>query len=131
MRVSSDEHPNRRRPMATTKRAAKGGEFGANGEWYEGGKFINTIPENQKREGGRRPAKARKVQVGPFRWESNDGTRVAIFGMVGAQAQYVDRYAAKLEIEPSPAGVAYYGDEYHGHKVADLCARWNAGELWV
>jgi hypothetical protein len=33
-----------------TKRAAKGGEMGANGEWYEGGKFINTVPENRKRE---------------------------------------------------------------------------------
>ena len=117
--------------MSTTKRAAKGGEFGANGEWYEGGKFINTIPENQKKEGGRRPAKARNVQVGPFRWESNDGTRVAIFGMVGAQAEYVDRYNVAAGIRPSAAGVAYYGDEYHGHKVADLCERYNAGELWV
>jgi hypothetical protein len=114
-----------------TKRAAKGGEIGANGEFYEGGKFINTIPENSKKEGSHPKAKARKVQVAPYRWESNDGTKVAIFAMVGAQAQYVDRYAAKLEIEPSPAGVAYYGDDFHGHKVADLCARWNAGELWV
>ena len=114
-----------------TKRAAKGGEVGANGEFYEGGKFINTIPENRKKEGGRRPAKARKVQVGPYRWESNEGTRVAIFGMVGAQAQYVNRYAADLKIEPSPAGVAYYGADYHGHQGADLCARWNAGELWA
>lgn len=26
----------------TQRRAQKGGEFGANGEWYEGGKFIAT-----------------------------------------------------------------------------------------
>ena len=113
-----------------TKRAAAGGEFGANGEWYEGGKFINTIPENQKKEGSRK-AKPRRVQVGPRQWETTDGTRVAIFGMVGAQARYIDRYAADLKIEPNQSGVAHYGDEYHGHKVADLCARWNAGELWV
>lgn len=31
-------------------RAAKGGETGANGEWYEGGKFIATTPETKKGE---------------------------------------------------------------------------------
>jgi len=40
----------KRDTIMATKRAAKGGEMGANGEWYEGGKFINTVPENRKRE---------------------------------------------------------------------------------
>ena len=31
--------------ITTQKRAAKGGEFGANGEFYTGGKFINTVEE--------------------------------------------------------------------------------------
>ena len=38
--------------METThSRAKKGGEFGANGEWYEGGKFIATTesPKQHKR----------------------------------------------------------------------------------
>ena len=35
---------------ATHSRAKAGGEYGANGEWYEGGKFINTVPENAKRQ---------------------------------------------------------------------------------
>lgn len=34
--------------MAITKRAPKGGAIGANGEFYEGGKFINTVPKNAK-----------------------------------------------------------------------------------
>ncbi len=33
-------------PYAKTKRQAKaGGERGANGEWYEGGQFICTVPD--------------------------------------------------------------------------------------
>ena len=34
--------------FTTQKRAAKGGEIGANGEFYAGGKFINTVEENSK-----------------------------------------------------------------------------------
>lgn len=45
-------------------RAAKGGQFGANGEWYSGGKFIATTDHPK----GCKPARkgcARRVQVGP------------------------------------------------------------------
>lgn len=56
-----------------TKRAAKGGEYGANGEFYEGGKFINSIPENPKKEGSAPKAKPRKKQVEPFKpWVLTD-----------------------------------------------------------
>lgn len=50
------------------KRAKVGGEYGANGEFYEGGKFINTIAENQKKEGST-AKKARKVEIAPYKWE--------------------------------------------------------------
>lgn len=115
----------------TTKRATKGGEFGANGEWYEGGKFINTVAENRKKEGSTK-GKARKMQFAPYQWGfAPEGKSFAIFTMVGAQAQWIDRYNPELGICPNAAGVAYYGDEFHGVKVAELCDRFNAGERWM
>ena len=51
--------------MSATQRAKKGGEFGANGEWYEGGKFINTVRENRKREGSTASTTSKEIaQVG-------------------------------------------------------------------
>ena len=46
-------------------RAKKGGEYGANGEWYEGGKFIAKTerPKSQPRA-----ARPRKVEVEPCLW---------------------------------------------------------------
>lgn len=51
------------------RRAAKGGEYGANGEFYDGGKFLNTIQENGKQEKKRKKPTGRR-EVAPFVWES-------------------------------------------------------------
>jgi hypothetical protein len=110
----------------TQKRAKTGGEFGANGDWYEGGKFIATTEQPKGKPAAR---KARRVQVEPYTWVESDG--VAIFGMVGTQAEYIDRYNPKAGIRPNVAGCNYYGSEYHGQPVAALCERFNNGERWV
>ena len=117
--------------MKTTKRAAKGGEFGANGEWYEGGKFINTIPENRKREGSsaRRP---HKIQIEPYKWVEVTGDEKAIFSIVGTGAGWIDRNDPAKGIEPyMPAfrnGVMYNGTTLE--EVQILCDRYNAGERY-
>ena len=51
-----------------TIRAPKGGALGANGEWYEGGKFIATTdhPKGQKQ---RKSSKIRKVEIEPYVYE--------------------------------------------------------------
>ena len=116
---------------ATTKQAKTGGEFGANGEWYEGGRFINTIPENQKVNGGRK-AKPRKVQIEPGVWvEVVPTTQTPLFQMVGTQAEYIDRNSPAAGIRPSPAGLRYYGSTFCGRPVAEQCDRYNAGGRWV
>lgn len=69
--------------MSTQRRAKSGGETGANGEWYDGGKFI-AMRDNPKRAG--RSAKAtRKVEVEPWKWElpPEEGMR-PIYGRMGA-----------------------------------------------
>jgi hypothetical protein len=109
-------------------RANKGGEIGANGEFYKGGRFINTIAENAKKEGSK-PRKPRKVQIAPYVWVVSDAA--PLFGMVGTVAGYIDRSNPALGIKPDAAGVAYYGDDYHGRTVAEQCDRYNAGERWA
>lgn len=47
--------------------AKKGGEFGANGEWYKGGSFINTVPENPKGI-AKAKKKSGKKQIFPYQW---------------------------------------------------------------
>jgi len=111
----------------TTKRASKGGEFGANGEWYEGGKFINTFPENRKKEGSQ-PRKERKVQIEPYMWVVSN--QRPLFRIVGAGAIYIDRNNPKLGIMSfMPAfngGVMYNGMTIE--EVKSICERYNAGE---
>lgn len=114
-----------------TKRAAKGGEFGANGEWYEGGKFINTIPENRKREGSlaRRP---RKIQIEPYKWVEVTGDERAIFSIVGTGAAWIDRRDHTKGIAPYLPAFRN-GTTYTGMTLAEvqiLCDRYNAGERY-
>jgi hypothetical protein len=115
----------------TQKRASVGGEFGANGEWYEGGRFINTVPENAKKHGSvaRKP---RKIQIEPYVWVEVTGDERAIFSVVGAGAAYIDRYDPSKGIAPyMPScrnGVMYGGETLA--EMQTLCDRYNAGERY-
>jgi hypothetical protein len=117
--------------MATTtqKRAAKGGEFGANGAWYEGGKFINTIEENGKRQVKKR-SKARKVQVKPYVWVESD--KQPLFSMVGDVADYVDRYDRNCDkIKPfMPVFLSGQKTSMTLEECQAACDRYNDGELF-
>lgn len=119
--------------MTNTKRAAKGGEFGANGEWYEGGKFINTVPENRKKEGSKPKGKPRKVQIEPYVWAfPPEGKTRALFSVVGGGAEYIDRRDPSKGIRPyAPAfsnGVMFNGETIE--EVQSICDRYNSGERW-
>ena len=116
----------------TTKRATKGGEFGANGEWYEGGKFINTIPENRKREGSI-PKRSHKQEVAPYVWE------VAPEGMNSLYRKFAGLFGKVIN------GVAILTDGGNGDRLPEILNyvgktqeeaqsiidRWNAGERWM
>lgn len=116
--------------MATTKRAAKGGEYGANGEWYEGGNFINTVPENRKKEGSATKGKVRKVQVGPFEWavQPAAGTEPLFVGAVGGV--FADARGNRRPL----SGVSDQALNYLGMTREELAARVERhanGERWV
>ena len=113
-----------------TKRAAAGGEFGANGEWYEGGKFINTIPENSKKEGSHKKAKVRKVQVGPFEWavQPTPDARPIYIGAIGGV--FADKFGRRQPIEAvNDTALRYIG--VTREELADRIARHAAGERWM
>jgi hypothetical protein len=115
--------------VKTQKRAAKGGEFGANGEWYEGGKFINTIEENGKREVKKQANKVRKVQVRPYVWVESD--KRPLMQMVGIGAQWIDRWNPEKGIKPF---MPYFESGYPTWMTLEecqaACDRYNAGELF-
>lgn len=114
-----------------TQRAAKGGQIGANGEWYEGGKFINTIPENGKKEGSRR-SKPRKVEIEPYVWVyPPEGRTQSIYRAVAGIYGSVDK-AGVMQLRTDdrlPGTLQYFKTTLE--EVQALIARYNAGERWV
>ena len=118
----------------TTKRAVKGGEFGANGEWYEGGKFINTVEQNAKRHGSApKAAKLRKVQIKPYVWVMQEAEgQKPLFSLVGTGCIMIN---GRMEVY-MPAFEAPYGGVgfCYGVSLAEMqtyCDRFNAGEVWM
>ena len=109
-------------------RAKKGGEYGANGEWYEGGKFINTIPENRKREGSG-PKGTGKQEIAPCVWEvAPEGMR-SIYKQVAGICGKLDHKSGTFTYSANPQILAYIG------KTAEECQTlidlYNAGQRWV
>lgn len=110
----------------TTKQAVKGGEFGANGEWYEGGRFINTIPENAKKEGSH-PRKPSKVEIAPYEWVLQpEGKRSIYRAFAGIFGKVVN---GRLEVLCNDQVLAYTGTSREAAQA--LADRWNAGERWM
>lgn len=110
----------------TTKRAKAGGEVGANGEWYEGGKFLNTVPGNRKREGSVKRGSG-KQEIAPYTWEvSPEGKRSLYRQFAGVFGKVIDGVAVLVCSEQT---LAYFGTTRDA--AQNLIDRWNAGERWV
>lgn len=113
----------------TTKRAKAGGEYGANGEWYEGGKFINTVPENAKRYGST-PKGSGKQEIEPYRWEiPPDANSVSLFRKIAGIIGRYDRRTARFVYAGTPRILAWVG--MTEQQAKDLIERYNAGERWT
>ncbi len=111
----------------TQKRAAVGGEFGANGEWYEGGKFINTVEENAKRQVKR---SSRKEQIAPYKWEVVPEGMQSIFDY--ACGEFCCIVGGKLVVRTDEhADNAFSYFRTSRAFVQSLCERWNNGDRWM
>ena len=109
-----------------TKRAAVGGEFGANGEWYEGGKFINTVPENSKRSGSAKRGQGKR-EIAPYVWEiaPEPNMRSLYRQFAGVFGIVIDGVAV---VRCHQQTLNYFGRTIE--EVSDMIQRWNAGQRW-
>jgi hypothetical protein len=130
---SSERHNEQRNATmkTNTKRAAKGGEVGANGEWYEGGKFINTIPENRKKEGSK-PRTTGKREVAPYVWivPPTDCSGISLYRQFAGAWGRIENGVAIFDNRVDVKHVT----KFFGHTIESAQAildRWNAGERWM
>ena len=118
--------------MSTThSRAKAGGEFGANGEWYDGGKFINTVPENAKRAAKEAKKATRKQEVENYKWEVAPvaGQRALYPMMAGMEISNRNRENPPFTFNPDLRG-DLATPEFIAIRKARIAA-FNAGERWV
>ena len=115
----------------THSRAKAGGELGANGEWYEGGKFINTVAKNAKRAAKEANASSRKQNVNAGVWEvAPVAGKLALFPMLsGMEIPNRDRSNWQFTFNPDLRG-AIATVEFIAIRKARIAA-FNAGERWV
>ena len=111
-----------------TKRAQQGGELGANGEFYRGGQFLNTIEENPKREGSR-PKGTRKREIAPYVWEVQPTPESrSIYTMIAGIYGRTNR-DGQMELDINPVTLAFYHDDEA--TIRDMATRYNSGQRWV
>jgi len=119
--------------MTTTQQRAKvGGEFGANGDWYEGGKFINTVPENSKKKGSGAKGTG-KQEIAPYVWEvAPEGKRSLYRQFAGAFGKVINGVAILTDGGNGDRLLAilkYMGKTHE--QATDVINRWNNGERWI
>lgn len=104
------------------QRAKAGGEIGANGEFYEGGKFIATT-DHAKRKSAAKRATGRQ-QVEPGKWE------VPPTGMRSIYSRWSGLWSnagsGRVMLNPS-ANADYWGADQL-QQAAAWAAKYNAGE---
>lgn len=116
-----------------TIKAKKGGEFGANGEFYKGGQWLNTVEENPKSSTiGRQANKVKKIEVAPYVWQEVEASKVpyCIYTRLSGAVKFYES-AFKLrdwKVDRSTANIGYF--EYAGideTKFNELCDLFDNG----
>jgi len=114
----------------THQRAPQGGAFGANGAWYEGGEFINTVSANEKRAAKAAQTANRKQEIEPFVWAVPP---------VAGQMSLLRRFAGVFGNIDQSSGVAYVSCkqltlDYYRTTLAEVQTwvdAYNAGGRWL
>jgi hypothetical protein len=108
----------------TQLRAAKGGEIGANGEFYEGGKFI-ARSDRSKKLGSKKPTGRREIEFGV--WVDGVEGKLTLWSVL-----------AGIEIWNRDQNTFSFNANLRGHFADDDCVSqrnawiqsWNKGERW-
>jgi hypothetical protein len=118
--------------MEHKTRAAKGGEYGLNGQFYNGGEFLPSSAFTAKGEFSSnrksQPWKPSKKEVAPYKWEVQpaEGAQ-SIYGIIaGVFGKVID---GKFQINTNEKTLNYFHKTIE--EVEELSARWNNGERWI
>lgn len=113
--------------MPTKKQAKKGGELGANGEWYKGGSFINTIPENPKNH-QKTLKSSHKQEIEPYVWEVNSNVELNSLyrQLAGIFAKLKD---GKMIFCANDQVLKYYNKTQE--EIDNMIEKYNNGIRWV
>jgi len=111
--------------MTTHSRAKKGGEYGANGEWYEGGKFIATTdrPKSAVKIRG-----SRKIEIEPRVWV--ESTEASIYNAIKWDVKIVNNVATTHSMSFRGHDGVLCSDQ-HISTVKNLIEKYNRGERWI
>lgn len=124
--------------MDVTTRAKKGGEYGVNGEFYNGGEFLPSSPYTVK---GATKAEAkritRKQEIAPYCWKVAPNGEQSIWSCIRSLVYFVEstysKEAGKTGIV-APVSFSWKGmgwTEQGYNEFKQLVERWNKGERWV
>ena len=106
-------------------RAARGGQFGPNGEWYPAGSFIART-DRPKRERMRYEKKLNpKVQIAPFEWVQREAGMISPYSnLVGT---FMDRDGNVMEAAMSAQQISGDRDQ----QIRNAAQRFKDGDRWL
>lgn len=115
---------------AAHSRARKGGELGANGEWYEGGKFIATT-DHAKKLGSNNHKATKKQQFESGQWAVPAEGKKALYPLLAGVEMivWVDGKIAEFKFNDSLHGNYTNAEQIYERKAwIDL---YNSGVRWI
>lgn len=112
----------------TPQRAKKGGEIGANGEFYKGGAFIATT-DHPKGQPIKR-SKVKKQEVEPFNWTvpPEEGLK-SLYGVLGG-VEFYDKETKTFKLNHLLTGRNYYASPEQVKERKYRIAAFNSGMRW-
>ncbi len=115
--------------MTSKMRATKGGEYGKNGEWYNGGEFLPSTELEKQAKLAKLQKKVRRVEIARREWVDEIEGKKSIYQTYGGiflQFNWNTGFATTLLNEQK---IAHYNvTEERVQKLAD---RYNNGERWM
>lgn len=126
--------------MTNKTRATKGGEYGKNGEWYEGGQFLPSSKTTVKGEFSQtqqaQQAQPRKQEIAPYKWEVSDKKSIWKACGVGYYTKFTKTGYSKdtgtqgyLELIENRNWEGFDQDFFN--EMQTLIDRWNNGKRWM
>lgn len=125
----------------TETRAKVGGQYGKNGEWYEGGQFLPSSETTEKGQNSRAKVagqdKPRKQEIAPYKWVISEKTAIWPKVGVGAYTKFTKTGYSKengaegyLEtVETTNFWMTTPAEMQN--EIRELVNRWNNGERWM